>query len=809
MREKFNLRGLIPFTLAVVLYALFAAIYFAPQLGGEVLVQGDVTQYKGMTQEILETRDRTGEDPQWSGSMFSGMPAYLINVDYPSQIIKQWIGSVTKIIDTPAAFIFFAMLSMWLMLVMMGVGGYVAIVGGAMFGLSTYFFLIIEAGHLTKMWALVYAPVMMGAIYMTLRRNMWWGAALTALFTSLEVGANHPQITYYFLMAAAFFWLSELYFAYKDKIVTSYFKRTGLVLVAGLLGVISNLSPLWYTAQHTPDTIRGGSELVMDGVESNGLDMEYATAWSYGIAESLNLLIPDFTGRDSSFSFSKDGDVAKSLAPYNMADVAQQLPAYWGAQPFTGGPTYLGAVVLFLAALGFLLSKGRERWWILAISVVMLMLSWGHNLMWFTELMFNVLPGYNKFRTVSMTQVVVEWTAPLMAAYALWMLYRGDTEGQNINKKIAISAALTGGVAIIVALAGSLFFEYGRTDALRMLLSAQFPADLADQVASAMVAERMAIAAADGWRTAIFVALAALTIVGFVRKKIPRSIMVTAIGLLALIDLAGVANRFLSYEDFGSASRSKIVATEADKQILGDDGEVGYRVMNLTVSPFNDATTSYFHRSVGGYHGAKLSRYQDLIDYYLSKLDPSILDMLNTRYLIVPSQDGTRREVVKRDTELGAAWFVEGVEKVNSPQYEIEMLGKADLSRYAVVGSDFQTSSTKYGAEGEIELVKYDPHHLTYKYSAPTESLAIFSEIFYAKGWRAYVDGVETPYIRANYLLRAMELPAGEHTVEWRFRAPEWGVVEGLSLAASIVILLSIIILAAVKIYGIKQETKA
>ncbi len=809
MREIFNLKRFTPFALAVVLYGLFAAIYFAPQLGGEVIAQGDITQYKGMTQEILETREKTNEDPQWSGSMFSGMPAYLINVEYPSQIIKRWVGSITKIIDTPAAFIFFAMLSMWLMLVMMGVGGYVAIVGGAMYGLSTYFFLIIGAGHVTKMWALVYAPLMMGAIHMTLRGNLWWGAALTALFTSLEVGANHPQITYYFLMAAAFFWLSELYFAYRSSLIKSYLKRTTLLIAAGVVGVLSNLSPLWYTAEHTPDTIRGGSELVVNELKSGGLDMEYATAWSYGISESLNLLVPDFTGRDSAHPFAADGDVARSLAPYDMAQVAQQLPAYWGAQPYTAGPTYIGAVVLFLACLGFALSKGRERWWILAISIVMLLLSWGSNFMWFTELMFKILPGYNKFRTVSMTQVVVEWTAPLLAVYALWGLYKGEFESKGFTKKLAISFGLTGGIAIVIAVAGGLFFDYGRTESLQMLLSAQFPHELADTVAAAMVSERAAMAAADGWRTAILAALAAVTIFAYVHKKIPRSIMVTLVGILVVGDLAGVANRFLSYEDFGSQSRARIVATAADKEILQDKGEVGYRVINLTVSPFNDATTSYFHRSIGGYHGAKLARYQDVINQYLSNYNEPVLDMLNTRYAIAPSADGTTREVIKRETAQGAAWFVEGVEKVNSPQYEIEMLGKVDLTNYAIVGEDFQTSKSHYGAEGEITLVDYKPHHLTYKYSSPSEALAIFSEIYYDKGWKAYIDGVESPYIRANYLLRAMELPAGEHTVEWRFRAPRWGVIEGISLAASLAIILSIIILAITNLYGIKQGTKA
>ncbi len=807
MSIKLNLKSVVPFALAVALYAIFSLSYFAPQVGGDVLSQGDVQQYRGMTQDIVESRESSGEDPQWSGAMFSGMPAYLINVEYPAQIIKRWVGSVTKLIDTPAAFIFFAMLSMWLMLVMMGMNGYVAIVGGAMYGLSTYFFLIIGAGHITKMWTLVYAPLLMGSIHIALRGNLLWGAALAALFTSLEVGANHPQITYYFLLAAGFYWISELVFAYRESTLVRYLKRSALLLVAGVVGVLSNLSPLWYTAEHTPDTMRAGSELVEGSNKSGGLDLEYATAWSYGIGESLNMLIPDFAGRDSSTSFSADGEVAAALRPYDLANVAQQLPAYWGGQPFTAGPTYLGAVVIFLALMGVGLSRGRERWWILAISLFMMLLAWGSNFLWFTELMFDILPGYNKFRTVSMTMVVVEWTVPLLASLALMRLWSGDTTWREIRITI-YSLAATVGVTLAVMVGGDSLFEYGNREALQMLIGASFPADIATNIASAMVAERVGMVWSDGLRTIIYIGLAAATIMAFLKRFIDRRVMLSVVGVLVVADLGGVAWRFLSHDDFRSPMSNQFVMDSADRQIKEDRGEVGYRVLNLAVSPFNDATTSYFHRSVGGYHGAKLARYQDLIDNYLSRADSAVLDMLNTRYIIVPSEDRRSREVIERAATPGAAWFVERVQVEESPQRQINALREVDLSRTAVV-ERLPAEPLRF-SEGEIQLVNYQPHELTYKYNSPQGGVAVFSEIFYDKGWRAYVDGVEMPYFRADYLLRAMSLPAGEHTVVWRFRAPRWGVIEGVTLLCSILILLSILILIVRKFYhGNKQKTEA
>ncbi len=800
MEYKELLKWLKATALAFVIYFAFTAFYFAPQLSNKTLAQSDIRQYKGMSEEINRTRESVGEDPQWSGALFSGMPAYLISIDYPAQIIKAIGGAATSLVGEPQSFILFAMLSMFLMLIMMGVPYGVAIVGGALYGLSTYFMLIIEAGHLTKMWALCYAPIMLGAIFMTLRgdgRNIYLGAALTALFTSLQIAANHPQITYYFLMAAAALWLSELYYSYKEGKLKALAKSSALLLTAGIFALLSNLAPLWYIAEHTPDTIRGGSELAIESSSNSngGLDMEYATAWSYGISESLNLLIPDFMGRSSMDTLPLDGKSTEVLKPYNAESIVEQLPAYWGGQPFTSGPTYIGAVVLFLAAIGIGLSRGRDRWWIIAISILMLLLSWGDNMMWFTELMFKILPGYNKFRTVSMTLVVVELTAPLLAAYGLAALWRNDdTESKRVLKVIGYAAAATAGVALFIMVVGGAIFDFGRGAALQLLLDNQFPEELATPLSEAMAEDRVGMMQSDALRSILYILIAGATIVAYTMRRIGRWVMLCIVGIVATIDLTTVDLRFLSHDDFVTPSQAQIYPSQANKIIIEDKGESGdseYRVYNSSVSTFNDATTSYFHRSIGGYHGAKLARYQDLIENYLASGYAPVLDMLNVRYQITsPTQ------VTERSTALGAAWFIDGVELVEGAQQEIERIGKIDLSRYAVVAQADKEIAQISGVssnQDEIVMESYLPHYQKYRYNSSNDRVAIFSEIYYPKGWSLYIDGKESPYFRANYILRGATLPAGEHIVEWRFRAPRWRLIEGITLLCSIAILAALV----------------
>ena len=844
---------------ALAVFFLVSAAYFAPQFRGEVLPQHDILQYEGMSRDISLMRAATGEDPQWTGGMFAGMPAYLINVAYPAQIVKNTVGKITKIIDTPAGFLFFAMTAMWLMLLICGVNPWVGIVPALAYGLSTYFLLIIGAGHVTKMWALVYAPLMMGGAWMTLRGNLWIGAAVTALAASLEIGANHPQITYYFLVAMAAFWISEGIVAFREKHLKAFARRTAVLAAAGLLAVGSNFSPLWYTAKHSKETMRGGSELASTAETSkNGLALDYATAWSYGRAETLNLLVPDFMGRDSGTTFPPDGQVAAVVNEYGLRGAEKQMPAYWGTQPYTGGPTYLGAAAIFLAALGIALSRGRNKWWIVAVCILMLLLAWGRNLMGFTEFAFRVLPGYNKFRTVSMTLVVLQWAVPLLGALALMRLWKGDLPRERLLRALAWAGGITGGLCLLLAVAGGTLFDFGEqvssvqmTDQFHQLFQANqmqsyldrgLDVEMGEAVGAAMAADRAAMMQADAWRSLLMILLAAGGVALFALRRINKYVLTALLGAVMLIDLVPVDLRFLSPESFVSPRRQQITATSADKAIL-QDKEPGFRVLNLTVSPFNDATTSYFHRSVGGYHGAKLARYQDLIDRYLSLGDEQVLDMLNTRYLITTGSDG-EPQAVRRTTAYGAAWFVEGIEPAATAQQEIDLLGEVDLRTTAVVAekdcpaleqqagttaepkpatglattAETQTEpATATGptaataadstAARRIALTEYRPNYLKYTYTAPEGGLAVFSEIFYDQGWKAFVDGEQRPYYRADYVLRAMQLPAGEHTVEWRFRAPGWTAAEAVTLAASLAILVGALA-AAVYAFRRKGETE-
>lgn len=829
--SKENLSKTFPLAAAIVIFLVAAALYFIPQFRGEVLPQHDVIQYEGMTRDINDMRDRTGEDPQWTGGMFGGMPAYLINVEYPAQLVKNYVGKVVRWLDTPAAFLFFAMTAFWIMLLIGGVNPWVGIIPALAYGFSTYFLLIIAAGHVTKMWALVYAPLMMGGAWMTLRKDVRIGAAVTALATALEIGANHPQITYYFLVAMAALWISEAVFAFREKRTGDFVRRTAALAAAGILALGANFAPLWYTAQHSPETIRGGSELA-ETVETDtrGLDLDYATAWSYGKVETFNLLIPDFMGRDSATTLPADGqtaaeltDIGRSLGAPSLGSWARQLPAYWGTQPYTGGPTYLGAAALFLALLGAFWSQGRNKWWIIAVSLLMILLAWGRNFMGFTELAFKCLPGYNKFRTVSMTLVVVQWAVPLLGAFALMQLWKGGMPRERIRKGIAWAAGITGGLCLLFALAGGSLFDFGRaasadqmSDTFRQVFAANglqsyidrgMDAEWGDAVAQAIAADRAGMMQADAWRSLGMILLAAGCVALWAARKIGRGTAVALLAAVMLLDLVPVDRRFLSDENFVSPRRTQVTPSAADRAIM-QDTEPGYRVLNLTVSPFNDATTSYFHRSVGGYHGAKLARYQDLIDRYLNDLNPAVLDMLNTRYLIVPGEDGQPR-AQRRTSAFGAAWFVDSLAGAASAQAEIDLLEKADLRTTAVVDDRLaekiepQAPTPETLASARIGLTEYRPNYLRYEYSAPEKAVAVFSEIYYDKGWTAYVDGKESPYFRADYVLRAMELPAGKHVVEWRFRAPGWNTVEAVTGICSALILLGA---AAAIVYAFRKK---
>lgn len=817
MKNYKNLwQKIVPVLVAVALFGVVSIVGFAPQIKGKVLPQHDIEQFDGMSRDIRECRTEFDEDPQWTGAMFSGMPAYQINIKYPTQILKRTTDWLLSLFAAPASLIFFAMLAAFGAAILMGMSAWVGIIVGLAYGLSTYFFLIIGAGHITKMWALVYAPLFLASVHFTLRRNMWLGGALTALFASLEVGANHPQITYYFTLAIAALWISDLVFALREKRGKDFAKRTAILGGAAILAFGASFSPLYYTMQHTSDTVRGGSALEAEG-ERKGLDIEYATAWSYGVDESANLLVPNFMGGSSADTFSKGGTVDKALRPLGLSGVASQLPTYWGEQPYTAGPTYLGAVAIFLALLGLLLAEAKDRWWVVAAGVLSLLMSWGYHAMWFTELCFNILPLYNKFRAVSTALVVVEWCVPLLAGMALWQIYKQWGDKKRLTRAVAIAAGVVAGISLILAVGGESLYDFGRerdgemmSEQYRYMLGGMeggeeyiargMHAELGWQTADAMAEERAEILAKDAWRSLLFVVVVALVIIAAIRLDGRwRGVALAVLAVMIVVDMLPVNLRYQPHERFVEKRTTKVRPTEADKQIMADK-ELGYRVLNLSVSPFNDATTSMFHRSIGGYHGAKMGRYQDLIDHYLLKLDEGVLDMLNTKYII--TQQG---EVVERTTANGAAWFVQNIDIVAGADAELAALSEVNLKTTAV--AEEGAPRPQIEGSGVIELKEYRPNRLVYYYKLTGGTgVAVFSEIYYDKGWQAYLDGEPCDSFRADYLLRAMVLPEGTHTVEWRFKAPNWGFASTITLICSILIIFALVITTIYSCYGFRTK---
>ena len=823
------LARLMPWVVAMVLFFGVSYYFYAPQFEGKSLSQGDIAQYAGMSKDIKEHREAMGEDPQWTGNMFSGMPAYLIDVEYPTQIIKRSASRVVGIVDSPMNMTFMAMLMMMVAVVLMGINPWIGIIAGLAYGLSTYFFLIIDAGHITKMWALVYAPPLVGAVWYSLKRNIWLGASLAALFGSLELGANHPQITYYFLLVCVALWLSQMVEAIRSRVVGNMLMRTAVLAVAAIVAFGSNISPLWYTMEHQKHTTRATSEVV-DTAEARQKRIAYNTAWSYGVVESFNMLVPNYMGSWSGDvneavvellqRRSVDGEIFELALEdledylrkqgYNLStnDILDAIDAgdrdirgafetlyrqrseevwsyasnYWGGQPYTAGPVYLGAVVILLAILALMLYQWRKIAWVVIISVVAIVMAWGANVMGLYELLYDYLLAYKSFRTVSMALVIVEWSAPLLAVFAIRALVVKHIERSALVKRVLIAF----GVVLVAVVVMTLTADYGLAD-----IYARYGNELwVEQLRSAVYEGRHSALVADAWRTMLFVAMATGVILLYAYKREGRAwsgaALAVALGVLVVWDLSGVAKRYIYDEKWSASKPTEHVATEADRIIL-EDKDLGFRVIDLSGDPFNSARASYFHRSVGGYHGAKLGRYQDVIERYLRRMDGDVLAMLNTRYAI-HGDEALPIEALTGVSPFGAAWFVEEINKAESPREALDMLGYELLDECAIVeGGD--ALEELYDASGKIELVEYAPNRLKYEYTAPEKSFAVFSEVYFPDGWSVTVDGKPTNYYAANYILRGMELPAGKHVVEWSFEAPRWGSMSLIMMICSCVVL--------------------
>ncbi len=785
--KRFSFSDILPYLIAIVAFYAVTFAFFKPELiDGKSLRQGDVMQYEGMSKKPVEYRETTGEQALWNDGMFSGMPDYLVSTGVPHHPLP-WLFQFTRGFldkDTAAHLFFLTTFCFWIALLSFRVNPYLAIFGALAFGLNTYNILNLEAGHVTKCWAIAYAPLVLAGMHLVFRGKIWLGAALFIIGFALHVRVPHYQITYYLAFICAIYGISELIFAIREKALFRFLQQTAVLLVGVAIGAMVVLGRFWMVQEYEKYSIRGQSELTdRDGTEpekrGSGLDKEYAFAWSQGQMETLTMLIPHFYGGASNETLGPDSESYKILKrlmePRRFQQMASAegiaLPTYRGEQPFTGGPLYAGAIVCFLFVLGMFVLEKRYRYWMLAGFIVAVFISWGKHFASFNYLMFDYFPAFNKFRAVMMAQSMAMMLMPIAGTIALQKLMEVNVT-DALKKKVLVAVGITGGLAVLVAVFGGVFDYASPNDA-------NYP----EPLVKALEADRLSMARSDAFRSLIFIILSFGAIwLGMLRKIAPVTTF-AIVGTLLVVDLWGVDKRYLKEEQFQRNAMRQITApSPADQEILKDT-DLHYRVFNVAPNAFQEARTSYFHKSIGGYFAAKLRRYQDLYEYQLSREQQlinsavqngqteaiqraSVTHMLNAKYFIVGGR------AVQNPYALGNAWFVEQVKEVNSPDEEIEEMRTLNTANQAVVdASKFQVSSSSFQRDSTalISLQSYTPKELVYRSQNQNDGLAVFSEIYYPEGWTATIDGKPTNILRVNYVLRALEVPSGNHEIRFEF----------------------------------------
>lgn len=790
------------------IFIVICFIYFAPAWQGKVLIQSDVTQAQAMQKEIMDFKKADGKSPLWTNSMFGGMPSYQIWVSYPKNICTHLMAGIKGALPYPMDIVLLYLLGAYLLLSVLKIRPWLAAVGAIAFAFTSYNFIYIEAGHASKAYAIaLFAPIV-AAVFLCLRGKYLLGAALLGISLALEIRFNHIQVTYYLFIALLILLAIELYHAFKEKTVQAFVKAIAYMAIAGVFAIAVNAGLLWTTYEYAKESIRGKSNITSEtkGSDQEGVSKEYAYQWSQGVGESITFLIPDAYGGSTQRAPDAQSNVAKVLTSKGIsadqAASAQIFPMYWGEKIITSGPWYFGAAVLFLFVLGLFVVQGRLKWWIFAATVLSILLSWGRHFSFFSDLFFDYFPMYNKFRAVESILVVASFLIPILAIITIEELITRGKAIEKLEKKVIYSLAIVGGLSLIVWILPDLFFNFQAANHQQWLqfISQQTQDNgFAQALANALVQDRIDIARSDAFRSLLFVLLTAGVVWLLVKNKLAANSAIIAIGLLILVDLWGVDRRYLNKDSFVEKSQAEqtfFKAREVDNLILMDK-EKDYRVLDLTVEPFNNASPSYFHKNIGGYHAAKLMRYNELIERQFAKsINEDVLDMLNTRYVITNNREGTSQSIQRRDRAAGNAWFVDRVTFVKDNEEEMNAIDSFDPKKEAFVHQEFKDKidEKRLGRanNASIELTDYRPDHLVYEYSAPNDVMAVFSEIWYDKGWKAFVDGQEIPILRADYVLRAAQLPGGNHKVEFKFEPQSYYTGENISLIASIVLVLAL-----------------
>ncbi|MFA9215122.1 MAG: YfhO family protein [Candidatus Methylacidiphilales bacterium] len=799
MNNNFMKKGL-PHLVAVGVIFIAMFFYFQPFFGGKVLKQYDVSQWRATYEETSKFETQSGERTYWTNSIFGGMPNYLIGASYTGNWTNSIYFKFQQVFKHPTDTVFLLFICFYIMLLVFEVNAWLAIIGALAFAFSSFNFINIDAGHITKGNAIAFIPLVIAGIQMCLHKNRIMGALLTGIALSLQLAANHLQITYYLIFIIIAWVIVEIIDAVKNGTFKNVLLSGVFLGVAALVAVGTNITGLLTTEEYGKYSLRAPSELTVaaDGATkadngSTGLDKDYALAWSNGVTEPLTLLIPNFYGGASNGELSTNSETFKLLksAGYDNANAKQavkQMPIYWGDQPFTAGPIYYGAIICFLFVFGMIVVKSNAKWWILAASLLAIFLSMGKNFMPLTNIFFDYFPLYNKFRSVTFILCITQALFPLMALLALRDLMNNKISKTDLMNGLKFGGGIVAGLCLLFAVVPGIFASFTGVNDAKM----------DPKLVEALMADRESIMRADAFRSFALIAAACALIWFFFNKKITELVFVSVLGLLVLGDLWQVDKRYLNDSDFEKKKAAVLFEkSPADEEILKDP-DPNYRVYNNTTDFDKDAITSYYHKTIGGYHGAKMRRFQELIEWQLAKNNMECYNMLNVKYIILG--DSTGQKFVQRNYAAnGNAWFVNNVKMVANADEEIKALTGFSSKQTAIVDKRFEGElanfKMNFDSMASIKFISYAPNKLVYETNASSPQLAVFSEVYYDKGWNAYVDGKLVPHFRADYVLRAMLVPEGKHSIEFKFEPATVKKGETIALASSATLYVGLLVL--------------
>ena len=810
---KDSLKSFIPYIFVILGFAVASLAYFNPVLQGKQIFQNDIKHYKGMSKQQMDFKEKTGEETYWTNSAFGGMPTYQLGAKYPHNYIKK-LDLALRFLPRPADYVFLYFVSFFILLLTLKVDYKLAALGALAFGFSTYLIIILGVGHNAKAHAIAYMPLVLSGIVLTFRKKYVSGFLLTSIALGLELCANHYQMTYYLMMLVIVMGLAYAVDAYKKTEIPHFIKSVGILIIAVVLAIGLNATNILATQEYVKESTRGQSELTInpDGTlkeVSKGLDKEYITEYSYGIVETFNLFIPRFMGGGNAENVGESSETFKffrnlGASPVQASQQVERTPTYWGKQPYVEAPAYIGAVVIFLFVFALILVKGRLRWWLLGGTVMSLLLSYGKNLGFLTDFFINYVPLYNKFRAVSSIQVILELCVPLLAVFGLVRLFNEHEREESKLKALKLAVIFTGGLSLIFIVFKSVLFDFnGVNDGAYVQMYGQ-------QFVNAVKKDRMMLFTNDTTRSLILVMLSAGIIWFYLKRKLSEKTVILVFAVLVLIDLVGVNRRYVNNDDFVSKLQinTPFQATEADLEIKKDKSH--YKVLDLSVNPFNSGRASYFHNALGGYHAAKPRRVQDILSYQIEKNNIEVLNMLNVKYFIQPNQEG---HLVANQNPYanGNAWFIKNLIKVKSVDEEMQALDSLDTKNEAIYylpenSETIPKNTFNVDSTSSIKLLSIKPNYLEYESNNPNDGFAIFSENYYKDGWNAYVDGIEKPHYRVNYLLRGMPIESGPHKIEFKFEPKVVITGSKISLASSL--LLGFLIIGGL-FFEIKKNSKS